>query len=293
MSDGNELPNGWVSAPLADVADIAANRRPADQPPETRVNFVPMSAVKEEFGGIDTSVTRPLAEVQKGYTQFREGDVLLAKITPCMENGKVAVVPPLENPWGYGSTEFHVIRPRDGVASEWLAHFLSRSAFRREARRSMTGSAGQLRVPKPWLEAQEIPIAPLSEQRRIVAKIDELFSDLDAGVAALHRIKAKLKRYRAAVLKAAVEGKLTEEWRKRNRPRETGPRLLERVLQERRRKWEVEQLAAYLNFRRFPSMKSRAFPGSVELGATRPIGTTPGNCTPVSRTPIFPGFCSS
>ena len=78
-------------------------------------------------------------------------------------------------------------------------------------------------------------IAPANEQRRIVAKIEELFSDLDAGVAALERVKAKLKRYRAAVLKAAVEGKLTEEWRKKNRPKETGQQLLDRILQERRR----------------------------------------------------------
>ena len=85
----------------------------------------------------------------------------------------------------------------------------------------------------------------LNEQRRIVAKIEELFSDLDAGVAALERAKAKLKRYRAAVLKAAVEGKLTEEWRAKHPPKETASQLLERILKERRRKWEEDQLAAY------------------------------------------------
>ena len=90
-----------------------------------------------------------------------------------------------------------------------------------------------------------VPIAPANEQRRIVSKIDELFSDLDAGVAALERAKANLKRYRAAVLKAAVEGKLTEQWRAEHPPKETAPQLLERILKERRRKWEAEQLAAY------------------------------------------------
>ena len=94
-------------------------------------------------------------------------------------------------------------------------------------------------------EESQLPIAPFTEQCRIVAKIEELFSDLDAGVAALERVKAKLKRYRAAVLKAAVEGKLTEDWRKKNRPKETGQQLLDRILQERRRKWEEEQLATY------------------------------------------------
>ncbi|NLF09398.1 MAG: hypothetical protein GX594_15675 [Pirellulaceae bacterium] len=90
-----------------------------------------------------------------------------------------------------------------------------------------------------------VAVPPYSTQRRIIAKIEELFSDLDAGVLALERAKAKLKRYRAAVLKAAVEGKLTEDWRAKHPPKETAPQLLERILKERRRKWEEDQLAAY------------------------------------------------
>ncbi|MFO0877416.1 MAG: hypothetical protein U0840_08580 [Gemmataceae bacterium] len=86
---------------------------------------------------------------------------------------------------------------------------------------------------------------PLAEQRRIVAKIEELFSDLDAGVAALERAKANLKRYRAAVLKAAVEGKLTEAWRAEHPHTEPASKLLERILAERRRKWEADQLAKF------------------------------------------------
>lgn len=90
-----------------------------------------------------------------------------------------------------------------------------------------------------------LPIAPLCEQRRIVAKIEELFSELDAGVAALERARAGLKRYRAAVLKAAVEGKLTEDWRARHPDTEPASVLLERILTERRRKWEEAQLAKF------------------------------------------------
>jgi type I restriction enzyme, S subunit len=100
-------------------------------------------------------------------------------------------------------------------------------------------------INKGVLRRFPVPVAPLSEHRRIVTKIEELFSDLDAGVAALERVKAKLKRYRAAVLKAAVEGRLTESWRQKNRPKETGQQLLDGILQERRRTWEKEQLAAY------------------------------------------------
>jgi len=90
-----------------------------------------------------------------------------------------------------------------------------------------------------------VPLAPLGEQHRITSKLDELFSDLDAGVAALERAKANLKRYRAAVLKAAVEGRLTEQWRADNPDVEPASKLLERILQERRKKWEEEQLRKY------------------------------------------------
>src|SRR5208337_795919 len=90
-----------------------------------------------------------------------------------------------------------------------------------------------------------VPVAPLSEQHRIVAKIEELFSDLDAGVAALKRIRANLKRYRAAVLKAAVEGRLTEAWRAKHPKTEPATKLLERILAQRRQNWEEDQLAKF------------------------------------------------
>ncbi len=87
--------------------------------------------------------------------------------------------------------------------------------------------------------------SPTAEQSRIVAKIEELFSDLDVGIAALKRAKANLKRYRAAVLKAAVEGKLTEEWRAKNPAKEPASVLLARILKDRRQKWETDQLAKF------------------------------------------------
>jgi type I restriction enzyme S subunit len=91
----------------------------------------------------------------------------------------------------------------------------------------------------------QLPLPPLNEQRRIVAKIEELFSDLDAGVAALERVRANLKRYRAAVLKAAVEGKLTEQWRAEHPATEPAPALLKRILHERRRRWQQDQRARF------------------------------------------------
>lgn len=100
-------------------------------------------------------------------------------------------------------------------------------------------------INKGVLNRFPVPLAPLNEQRRIVAKIEELFSELDAGVAALKRAKANLKRYRAAVLKAAVEGKLTEQWRSEHPATEPASQLLARILTERRQKWEAEQLTKF------------------------------------------------
>ena len=100
-------------------------------------------------------------------------------------------------------------------------------------------------INKGVLSRFPVPLAPLNEQLRIVAKIEELLSGLDAGVSALNRAKANLKRYRAAVLKAAVEGKLTEEWRAKHPNIEPASKLLVRILAERRQSWEADQIAKF------------------------------------------------
>lgn len=246
MSGPVKLPDTWSFASISDVADV--NTRsfcPLPSAVAKLVHFVGMSAVTEEFGGIDVSSKRPLGEVQKGYTSFLPNDVLFAKITPCMENGKLAVVPPLQEHIAYGSTEFHVLRAKDPIQPKWLAYFLSQSEFRRLARQNMTGSAGQLRVATAWLVDTSIPIAPIAEQTRIVTKLEELLSDLDAGVAELKAAQKKLAQYRQSLLKAAVEGALTAEWRAKHTPAETGAQLLERILIERRAHWEAKQLAKF------------------------------------------------
>ena len=185
-----ELPPSWGTARLDEVCGI--NERSFSPLPAARdmpVHFVPMAAVQEEFGGIDLADRRPLGEVIKGYTAFVEGDVLLAKITPCMENGKLALVPKLADHVGFGSTEFHVLRSGDALLAAWIARYVSQMAFRRAARQDMSGSAGQLRVQTPWLAAVTVPIAPLAEQQRILQRVDEALSEIDAGVLELEAAK--------------------------------------------------------------------------------------------------------
>ena len=246
------VPPGWTRAPLADLTEVNPKKiRPAYEDDESLV-FVPMANVAEDARGLLAGERKSFAAIRRGYCQFQPGDVLFAKITPCMENGKVAVVPEIEPPLGYGSTEFFVLRPRTNGIAEWLAWSVSRSQFRRLAQKSMQGAVGQLRVPKAWLESAEVPLAPLPEQHRIVARIEELFAKLDDGIDAFKRAETNLERYRASVLKAAVEGRLTARWRKDNPPDETGEELLRRSLAERRKRWEQEQLAKFADRGRKP-----------------------------------------
>ena len=204
-----------------------------------------MAAVEAGTGQIDLSQTRLFADVRKGYTRFSEGDVLFAKITPSMENGKVAVAKGLTNYSGCGSTEFHVLRPGKCMSGDFLLFFLLQDTFRREARGHMAGTAGQLRVPAEFLREALIALPPLPEQRRIVAEIEKQFTRLDASVDGLKRAQTNLKRYRASVLKAACEGKLvpteSELSRSEGRDYEPADRLLERILTERRAQWESQE----------------------------------------------------
>ncbi|MHB8249313.1 MAG: restriction endonuclease subunit S [Acidithiobacillus sp.] len=232
----------WPVMTIEEVADVNPRVDKAVIPDNLPVSFVPMPAVGAGDGTIHVEETRPAGEVKKGFTVFLERDVLFAKITPCMENGKMAVVPKLVNGYGFGSTEFHVLRPKPGMDAKYLYYYVSSQAFRGEAERYMTGAVGQKRVSTTYLKLSTIPIAPLDQQKRIVAEIEKQFSRLDETVANLKRVKANLKRYKAAVLKAAVEGRLVETEadlaRREGRSYETGAQLLQRILQTRRSQWQ-------------------------------------------------------
>lgn len=208
------LPKTWSSTSLSNIALINPRLDKSQYPDELEVTFVPMPAVEAGTGVMDASQVRRLGDVKKGYTPFQEGDVLFAKITPCMENGKMAVVPALTNNLGFGSTEFHVVRPRAGIDARYLYYYISSEPFRREAERNMTGAVGQRRVPAAFLENHGIPVPPSAEQCRIVAKIEELFAELDKGVESLKTAWQQLKVYRQSLLKHAFDGKLTAEWRR-------------------------------------------------------------------------------
>ncbi|MDG4764752.1 restriction endonuclease subunit S [Solwaraspora sp. WMMD406] len=158
---------------LGEVASINPKlpQRPA---PDDAVSFVPMSAVDQETGVVSGSETRPFGEVSKGYTTFLDGDILVGKITPCFENGKIGHAR-LKNKVGVGSTEFHVVRPHPGRAdARYLLHMLRQPWIRVAGERRMTGSAGQRRVPQEFVADLKVHLPLLEEQRRIADVLDRV-----------------------------------------------------------------------------------------------------------------------
>jgi len=173
---------------LGEVAEINP-KLPEALSNDAIVSFLPMSAVSTDTATTTADVNRPYADVCKGYTPFLNGDVLVAKITPCFENGKIAQAS-LRNEVGFGSTEFHVLRPRpDQLNARYLLHYLRQGKIRRDGERKMTGSGGQRRVPEYFLANLVLPLPPLSEQGRIVEVLDnaeELRAKRRAALAKIH-----------------------------------------------------------------------------------------------------------
>ena len=144
------LPAGWEWKRLAEVSEINPRRPSIQRSDDAPTSFVPMAAVDEVEGRFAEIHTRPYGEVKRGYTYFEENDVVFAKITPCMENGKAAIARSLIDGFGFGTTEFHVFRPKPGVLPEWLHRYVRQSDFRREAKERFRGAVGQQRVPQDF-----------------------------------------------------------------------------------------------------------------------------------------------
>jgi type I restriction enzyme S subunit len=205
------LPNGWTAAAVGDLVRFNPKTEEQDEMP---CGFVPMQGLGTAYrAGVQVQATRPWGEVKKAYTHFRDGDVLVAKVTPCFENGKAGLATGLPNGIGAGSSEFCVFRPAEGVDGRYLLGWLSTEDFRRRATVAMTGSVGLKRVPKDVFLGELLPVAPSAEQRRIADKLDTALARVDAVNERLARVAPLLKRFRQSVLAAATSGRLTAEWR--------------------------------------------------------------------------------
>lgn len=159
------------------------------------VSFIGMSSVSNH-GHIEHKVDKLLGEVRKGsYTYFAENDVIIAKITPCMENGKCALATGLTNGIALGSSEFHVFRAKNAneLNPIFLFHFLNRKSVRQEAERSMTGASGHRRVPIGFYESLIVPLPDPSEQQKIITQIEQYEQEIQKAEQIMNKSHAKKK----------------------------------------------------------------------------------------------------
>ena len=200
---------GWQSGPISEFARVNPSRSEQVHLQESDlVSFVPMRAVDGVTGTIAWPEVRAYAEVAKGYRRFVDGDVIFARITPCMENGKAALAKGLVNGVGFGSTEFIAVRPGPELTSAWIHALMRLRSFRRDAADHFKGTAGQQRVPPSFIEAKTISVPPVAEQRRIVAYLNELQTQVDELTALQEATQAELGALLPSVLDQAFRGEL-------------------------------------------------------------------------------------
>lgn len=196
---------------LAEVAEINPRRPPLDIADDELVTFVPMESVDDVTGVVATPFERKFVQVKKGYTVFAENDVIFAKITPCMQNGKHAIVRNLLNGVGFGSTEFHVIRASEHIIPEWIHFFLRRQDTLDAAVQTFTGTVGQQRVPSSFLENLELPLPAIDEQRRIAARLKAQLAAVEEARQAAQAQIDEAKKLIPAILTKAFAGVILDE----------------------------------------------------------------------------------
>lgn len=212
--------------------------------------FLPMQSVGDN-GSLDTSDERPISDLWNGFTYFRKGDIIVAKITPCFENGKGACLVNLPTEIGFGSTEFHVLRPVSGIDAYYLYRITMLSDFRKLGADYMTGAAGQQRVPIDFIMNFYVPLPPLHEQTAIVEYLDAKTAKLDAAITAARREIEFMREYRERLIADVVTGKLDVREVAANLPEDSST--------------EMESIEEELNAEEEPSEEK---PSDTELEAT-------------------------
>ena len=200
---GIELPSSWCWTRLLDVGEISPRNDAKDDAP---ASFIPMSGIPQLHQGALFSEAARWGDIKKGFTHFANGDVVVAKITPCFENGKAASIAALEHGIGAGTTELHVFRPiHPGVLSGYVYLFLRSPYFAVEGERSMTGTAGQKRLPTDYFATRAFPLPPTEEQSRIVAKVDELMALCDQLEVQQQQRRSLQNQLRQSTLQAVAD----------------------------------------------------------------------------------------
>ena len=166
---------------LKDICDIQPPKKEAREllSKDSLVSFLPMEDLECYSTYVLPRLHRKLSEVVKGYTYFKEGDLLLAKITPCFENGKMGIAKGLKNGIGFGSTEYIVLRCGDKILPEWLFRFLSLPFVREEGRELMTGAVGHKRIPKDYIQELKIPVPNIEDQKILLKKLESKIDEIN------------------------------------------------------------------------------------------------------------------
>ncbi|MBX3241854.1 MAG: N-6 DNA methylase [Chitinophagaceae bacterium] len=187
--------------PLLKVCEINPKKHElAGLTGDTLVSFVPMADINEDEVNFISKEIRKLSEVKTGYTYFKNNDVLIAKVTPCFENGKAGIAKDLKNGIGFGSSEFYVLRCNQTVLPMWIYLNLTTDKFRKEGKVQMSGTSGLQRVPKGFIEDFEIPLPPIEIQQQIVAEIENYQNDIEG---LKEQIKEKEQK---------IKNKISEVW---------------------------------------------------------------------------------
>ena len=198
----SDIPNDWPFVRMDAIAHINPPRKVVVTQNQN-ITFLAMEDVSNSAQVIGGKI-RPYGEVSSGYTSFSENDILIAKITPCFENGKGAHVQKLENQIGFGSTEFHVLRAGPKVHDRFLFYLTTGHKFRRRGQENMQGSAGQRRVPTDFVKSYRFPLPPLPEQR----KIAQILGTWDEAIASTEKLIATLERRKRGLMQRLLTGQV-------------------------------------------------------------------------------------
>lgn len=219
--------DSWEEKRLGEVCKINPSKiNTKNLSDDLEVSFFPMASLSEITGEIVDPEIRTLGKVKNGFTNFSEGDVVFAKITPCMENGKSAIIGKLINDIGYGTTEFYVLRCGEELSNKYLHHIVRSKKFRDEAKQNMTGAVGQQRVPKKYMEDYMLNLPTFSEQTEIVRIIDDLLAKEQQAKELAENALAKIELIKKSILARAFRSELGTN----NLADEPAVELLKRVL---------------------------------------------------------------